>query len=398
MTGQDHLEVEVKLYVEALDAVAATLQQEGAELVKPRVYEHNIRYEDPNNTFTRRGVVLRLRQDGRVRLTYKEPATQIDPNIPARFEAEVEVSDFDTMNLILGRLDYHKHMIYEKYRTTYTLNGCEIVLDEMPYGNFVEIEGKPESIRGVIEQLNLTEAAQYNTNYIRLFDNICYLLDLEFTDLTFENFNSVDVQQWMFEPGAVTKHALQHNTYAAFEQLMREWAFRVKSQHTYIVSQLEFLAIVTAYEDAPHDASKIRRLAEKGIEHLQRLQNDFEPIFFPHSMTRDNDLPDPRGQLWAPYDYATWQKIFMEISAITAPYFEPIASTITQLSHFADLGRTTEKAGNAWRVGEHIPTKELEVLRKLLTLEGVDAVVIEGWQYTRNAAAPTTNIKEQTNE
>jgi len=32
-------------------------------------------------------------------------------------------------------------MMYEKYRTTFTIGSLEVVLDELPYGNFVEIEG-----------------------------------------------------------------------------------------------------------------------------------------------------------------------------------------------------------------------------------------------------------------
>ena len=67
-----------------------------------------------------------------------------------RFEAEVVVSDFETMDVILRRLGYVVSLIYEKYRATYTLGDAEIVLDELPYGNFTEIEADEPTIERVV--------------------------------------------------------------------------------------------------------------------------------------------------------------------------------------------------------------------------------------------------------
>ena len=38
-----------------------------------RVFERNVRYENDDKSLTDNGIVVRLRQDHRVRLTYKEP-------------------------------------------------------------------------------------------------------------------------------------------------------------------------------------------------------------------------------------------------------------------------------------------------------------------------------------
>ena len=103
----------------------------------------------------------------------------------ARFEAEVEVSDYDAMALILERLGYHPFLIYEKYRTTYHHNDTEIVLDEMPYGNFVEVEGQPAAIEQTLTALGLSGEKRFNTNYIAMFDTIKARLGLSFHDLTF---------------------------------------------------------------------------------------------------------------------------------------------------------------------------------------------------------------------
>ena len=44
-------------------------------------------------------------------------------------------------------------MRYEKYRETFTLEGAEIVLDELPVGNFMEIEATREQIRSITAAL-----------------------------------------------------------------------------------------------------------------------------------------------------------------------------------------------------------------------------------------------------
>lgn len=195
-----HTETEVKLYVTDLTSVANRLETLGAILVAPRVFERNVRYETADHTLTSRNIVLRLRQDTRARLTYKEPPSQItDLDIPARFEAEVEVSDFETMELILHKLGFFPHVVYEKYRTTYHLGELEIVLDEMPYGNFVEIEGEADAIRAGIAQLALADATRYRANYLRLFDYVRRNLHLSFEHLTFANFESIHVPQSAFD-------------------------------------------------------------------------------------------------------------------------------------------------------------------------------------------------------
>ena len=146
--------------------------------------------------------MLRLRQDDHAHLTYKGPldaASQV-AGLQKRFEAEVVVSDFDTMDLILRKLGFHPFMIYEKYRTTYAYNGAAIMLDEMPYGRFVEIEGPPDRIESLIEALGLADARRFEESYARLFDYVRANLGLAFNDLTFANFTGINVPPGAFEP------------------------------------------------------------------------------------------------------------------------------------------------------------------------------------------------------
>lgn len=185
-----NVETEIKLLVPNLPDVEAQLLALGAALHAPRVFERNARYDLPDGSLTAKGVVLRLRQDSRARLTYKEAGTLSD-GVMSRFEAEIEVSDFGTMETILLRLGYVFAFAYEKYRTTYALNGCEVTLDEMPFGAFVEIEGERSAILDVLRTLQLENAPRIEMSYAGAFNALRERFSLPFTDATFDNFRDI---------------------------------------------------------------------------------------------------------------------------------------------------------------------------------------------------------------
>ena len=192
MKSEAMQEVEVKLYTPDLAKVRAALEAADAALKTPRVFERNLRYENAAGSLTAQGIVLRLRQDDVAKLTYKADASMVD-GIVTRFEAEVEVSDFAAMDVILRRLGYEVALVYEKYRTTYALGDAEIVLDELPYGNFTEIEGDVDTIEQVIETLGLGGARRMTASYTDIFAALKARLGLEMRDCSFEAFAGVDV-------------------------------------------------------------------------------------------------------------------------------------------------------------------------------------------------------------
>ncbi|MEO1288250.1 MAG: class IV adenylate cyclase [Chloroflexota bacterium] len=196
-------EIEVKLYYGDLGSLEETIQANGGDLVQDRIYERNIRYDRPDGSMTSKGVVLRLREDNAVKLTYKEPGI-IERGIITREELEVEVGDFDTMQAILAKFGYHPAMLYEKYRTIYACHSAHIMLDELPYGNFVEIEGSIDTIEMIISQLGLDHVERRDSSYAKLFDYVKHHLELSFQDLTFENFEDINVPESAFiAPGSI---------------------------------------------------------------------------------------------------------------------------------------------------------------------------------------------------
>jgi adenylate cyclase class 2 len=188
-------EVEAKVYHADLDGLRQRLEALGAVLSAQRILERNWRYVSPA---LQGEYVLRLRQDSRARLTYKEGAAATTDGHLTRLELETEVGDFETMHAILEKLGFHVALIYEKYRTTYTWQGAEIVLDELPYGSFVEVEGDSTTIERVLSALGLEASPRLTASYVTLFEQVKVALNLNLRDLTFSAFDGVDVPSALF--------------------------------------------------------------------------------------------------------------------------------------------------------------------------------------------------------
>ncbi|WP_374689452.1 class IV adenylate cyclase [Promineifilum sp.] len=207
MTAADHLEVEVKFLVDDLDAVRARLAAAGAKLGAPRVHERNVRFDTADAALLGREELLRLRQDTRVRLTYKGLAAEdAASEAKIREELEVTVDDFDRMATILHRLGFAPAQTYEKYRETFHWGAVEVVLDELPFGYFVELEGpSDESLKAVAGALGLDWSRRVLDNYLALMEMARRAFDLPFSDLTFANFERHPVSMGQLLPMCVVR-------------------------------------------------------------------------------------------------------------------------------------------------------------------------------------------------
>lgn len=191
---KNNIETEIKLYTPDLHPIKKRLLFLGARQIQERTHEFNLRFDHPELELAEKRVVLRLRQDQQSTLTYKDNAIWTD-GIISRFEAEVNVGDFANTKLILEKLGFMVTASYEKYRSTFSLANTEIVLDELPFGNFVEIEGLPEDIQQSVDRLALSHAPRINYSYLQLF-SFCQswaknALDLEIKNFRFEEFTNI---------------------------------------------------------------------------------------------------------------------------------------------------------------------------------------------------------------
>jgi adenylate cyclase class 2 len=113
-------------------------------------------------------------------------------------ELEVEVSDFATMDQILKTLGFHPEQKYEKWRETFILDQTLFCLDSMPYGDFLEIEGQEKDIRYYASRFGLNWHKRIIFNYLAIFEIMRKNLNLDFNDLTFNNFETVDAAALAF--------------------------------------------------------------------------------------------------------------------------------------------------------------------------------------------------------
>jgi adenylate cyclase, class 2 len=99
--------------------------------------------------------VLRLRRVGEKGiLTYKEKLPS-SSSVKRRREEETEVASPDALNAILNALGFAPALVYEKRRQTWECGSAEIVLDELPFGWFMEIEGTENEIRRIERGLRI---------------------------------------------------------------------------------------------------------------------------------------------------------------------------------------------------------------------------------------------------
>jgi adenylate cyclase class 2 len=188
MNGQ---ELEVKFHVSNLAAIEERLRALNALQVHPRLHELNLRFDTPDLQLRRNQKVLRLRRDDSAHITYKGPG-HTQAGVRVRQEIEITLDDFDAARALLEALGYQVSVMYEKYRTAYHLEGALITLDEMPYGEFVEIEGPdPLCIRTVSQRLGLDWEKRIPESYLVLFERLKTALNLPFRDLTFANFAGI---------------------------------------------------------------------------------------------------------------------------------------------------------------------------------------------------------------
>ncbi len=189
----DYQEQEAKFYIEDLDELIARAQATGADLIHPRVLERNLRLDTPEGDLVRESRVLRIRQDDGVRVTYKDNARN-ENGMVVRTEIEFSTDNLEVTRKLFEALGYQVTVIYEKYRQVYQIGAVQVMFDELPFGNFVEIEA-PDAvlIEGVAQMLGLDWSKSINTSYLGLFTIARAHRAFEFRDLTFHNFEGVNI-------------------------------------------------------------------------------------------------------------------------------------------------------------------------------------------------------------
>jgi adenylate cyclase class 2 len=195
----DSLEIEVKFFIEDIASMREKLFALEA-IHKGRVFEKNLRLDTTDGRLLEKASLLRLRQAGNATLTFKSKPSVEDSEFKTLTEYEVEVGSFDAMKIILGALGFHPVQVYEKWRETFVLGDTQILIDAMPYGNFMELEGSRTGIPDLAETLGMDWNHRILLNYLAMFEIIRKQMGLGFNDVTFDNFSGLHIRMADFLP------------------------------------------------------------------------------------------------------------------------------------------------------------------------------------------------------
>ena len=165
------MEREVKIRIDNPLSVRAKLLEAGWAEDEPRGLERNTVYDTAGRDLLESGRLLRVRAArGRFVLTVKGPVAAGETH-KLRDEFEIESADGDALRGILTTLGYRPIWRYEKYRTGFRREGDdgEVLLDETPIGNFIELEGTAGWIDRTAADLGYTSQQYILKSYGTLY-------------------------------------------------------------------------------------------------------------------------------------------------------------------------------------------------------------------------------------
>ena len=147
------IEKKYRLTKEQRNEVVQRLREVGAQVVREEEFEENTIYG--GGPLKRETTVLRLRRVGeKSLLTFKERYPSAAA-IKHQREEETEVADADAMHAILEVLGFTPAVVYEKRRQTWSYEQTEVVIDELSFGLFMEIEGEEDAIKAAERKLGV---------------------------------------------------------------------------------------------------------------------------------------------------------------------------------------------------------------------------------------------------
>ncbi len=169
VTKMLEIEKKYRLSDERRSLIVADLEAAGA------VFE---REDHEENTIYAGGVlaetvaIIRIRRTAtHSLLTYKR-RIEDQSEVKQQIEYETEVSDADAADNIVRGLNLTPRLLYEKRRRIWKFRDVEVVIDELPFGLFMEIEGSISSIKEVEVLLGIEDLETEPETYPRLTERL----------------------------------------------------------------------------------------------------------------------------------------------------------------------------------------------------------------------------------
>jgi len=174
-------EIEIKFKIAKPNLIRKILKKHKAKFIG-RAFERTVKFDTKNNDLQRAGKFLRVRTGFKSVITFKRKikskprSREISlrgKKFKEREEIELEISEPEKMKVILENLGFTKKWIMEKYREKWQWGSAEIVIDKLPFGNFIEIEGSKKTIQKVAKLLGLRLADGITATYWGLWKDYC---------------------------------------------------------------------------------------------------------------------------------------------------------------------------------------------------------------------------------
>src|SRR5437764_5172238 len=161
-------EIEVKFPLRDRADLTRKLHDLGAERLYPETFEDNI-VLDRRGELRTRGALLRVRKFGKYSIaTYKGPMS-IEDGVKSREEVQTGVESFELAIQLFDSLGFKPVFRYQKFREVWRLRDVEVVLDRTPIGDYFEIEGPMETIRGIATELGMNMDQAIRQTYADLY-------------------------------------------------------------------------------------------------------------------------------------------------------------------------------------------------------------------------------------
>jgi adenylate cyclase class 2 len=175
-----HHETEIKLQVRNPTALKRRLADLGFRPVRARHFERNVLFDFPDLRLSRSQCLLRLRfVEGESWLTFKAAPLRAR-RYKIRREIEARLGDGRRVKEIFLRLGLREIFRYEKYRTVFgwgrrskRAGAPELVYDETPIGDYLELEGSRRWIDEVARQLGYRPEDYIPASYAALYRRHC---------------------------------------------------------------------------------------------------------------------------------------------------------------------------------------------------------------------------------
>ncbi len=162
------VEIEIKLRIDDITTIRRKIEQLDARLDKVRYFEENTLYDYPSQALYQKRQALRLRKIKNKTFLAFKGAPQQSRKFKIRDEFETEVKNEKQMKHILKSLGLVPVFGYKKWRTVYRKKRLKICLDELPIGNFIELEGERKDIVKFAKSLGVSKKEFIKLDYIQL--------------------------------------------------------------------------------------------------------------------------------------------------------------------------------------------------------------------------------------